>query len=54
MSEVGPVYCELCSIGTIKGVVYPVPGGGYICEDCANHIWHQEPIEVVKETDDAA
>ena len=52
MSEYGPIYCELCSVGTIRGVVYPVPCGGYICEDCADHIERQEPIEVVKEADD--
>lgn len=46
------VYCELCSTYAVKGIVYPVPGGGYICEDCADHIARQDGIEVRKKDDD--
>jgi len=48
----GPIFCEGCA-STIDGklVVYVLPGGGYICDDCVHGLETQEGIEVLPSDD---
>ena len=48
----GPVFCEGCT-STIDGrlVVYVLPSGGYICDDCVHDLERQEGIEVLPSDD---
>ena len=39
------VPCELCQLNIIRGMVYLMSSGTYVCRDCKEELDRIEPIE---------